>query len=606
VNGTLGLAVLLAAASAATTAAPAAAAPVAEYLYVEANEGGSTGGHVALRLGEQVVHFQHQPPGIVIIDRVGYDRFRHQYADLENRSMHATPIAVSDTAHAHLLERFLERQTVQDRQLAARAALGRDRSTLETMLGGRVSIEAAGFFFGDDTLAGSREDEEPAISTLRRRIEAARGPYFLAERRETSRRQLASLDPDALDLPDETLSEDRTPRPTYGFPRRYVDLAAGLLALEVLMTARPLQARAAVTDDLEPDLALDAGDVEAVADLARSLEDSLVALIGSERPDWGPALLLGMARLAALRRTEVAARWVVVEALAPGPPARWRPSERPDIVATELRAAREGFMEARRRLVAESRRPGSFPELDVVALETAVGRLVELRSAVTDDRPLRRLGHDVHARPARVEWPRAVSVEALARGIVEVSSREERLARELRRLYGYNVMTRNCVTEILRALEDTVVPAGSVAEATRVLSFIPAVSAVFVRDRYGAADAVEIPSYRKRELARMSERDRGAGIRLRESNTLTSTVYRRNPHDSVFLFFTDDTIAARPLLGAANALVGLGASLAGLVTLPADGGETLLGGLRGVLFSLPELVFQNIRKGSFDYVPRPR
>ena len=27
------------------------------------------------------------------------------------------------------------------------------------------------------------------------------------------------------------------------------------------------------------------------------------------------------------------------------------------------------------------------------------------------------------------------------------------------------------------------------------------------------------------------------------------------------------------------------------------------GGVRGVPFSLPELVFQNVRKGSFEYVP---
>jgi hypothetical protein len=31
----------------------------------------------------------------------------------------------------------------------------------------------------------------------------------------------------------------------------------------------------------------------------------------------------------------------------------------------------------------------------------------------------------------------------------------------------------------------------------------------------------------------------------------------------------------------------------------------LWGGLRGALFSLPELIFQNIRKGTFD-LPEPR
>jgi hypothetical protein len=590
-----GLAVVL-------TAAPAAAAPVVEYLYVEANEGGSTGGHVGLRLGEQVFHFQHRPPGIVVVDRVPYAHFRHQYADLENRSIHATPIAATDEAHARLLERLLERQTVQDRQLAARAALARDRGTLEALLDGLVSVEAAGFFFGDDTSVGADGQEEPALVALRQRIEAARGPHFLAERHESGRRRLARLDPDALDLPDATLSEDRVPRPTYGFPRRYVDLAAGLVALEALMTARPPQPRAAVTDAVDPELALDAAGLEAVAALAASLEDSLVALTGSERPDWGPALLLGMARLTALRRTQADGRWTVADSLDPAPPARWRPTERPDVVAAELRAARDGFVHARDRLLAASRTSRVFPELDLAALETATGRLVDLRTAVAEDRPLRRLDHDVRPRPARLDGPQAVPAETLARGIARVGAHEEMLAGELRRLYGYNVVTRNCVTEILSVLADTVAPTGSAGEATRALAFIPAVSAAFVRDRYGAGEAVEIPSYRKRALARL--REGGAGTRFRESNTVTSTVYRRNARDSVFLFFTDDTVVTRPLLGAANALVGLGASVAGLAMLPADGGEVLRGGVRGLLFSLPELVFQNIRKGSFDYVPR--
>jgi hypothetical protein len=35
-----------------------------------------------------------------------------------------------------------------------------------------------------------------------------------------------------------------------------------------------------------------------------------------------------------------------------------------------------------------------------------------------------------------------------------------------------------------------------------------------------------------------------------------------------------------------------------------DRGDTLWAGLRGMLFSLPELVFFNIRKGSVPYAPR--
>ena len=49
-------------------------------------------------------------------------------------------------------------------------------------------------------------------------------------------------------------------------------------------------------------------------------------------------------------------------------------------------------------------------------------------------------------------------------------------------------------------------------------------------------------------------------------------------------------------------LTGLGASVAGVVALPFDRGRTFWAGLKGIVFSLPELFFVNIRKGSFDYV----
>jgi hypothetical protein len=123
---------------------------------------------------------------------------------------------------------------------------------------------------------------------------------------------------------------------------------------------------------------------------------------------------------------------------------------------------------------------------------------------------------------------------------------------------------------------------------------------------YPALPAIEIPSHRRASLARLSRGDSPLRVFLRESNTLTSTLYDRNPDDSYFLFFTDDHVAIRPLFGAANVLAGLGATIAGAITWPVDRGRTLWAGLKGVVFSLPELVFFNIRKGSFDHVADDR
>ena len=125
-----------------------------------------------------------------------------------------------------------------------------------------------------------------------------------------------------------------------------------------------------------------------------------------------------------------------------------------------------------------------------------------------------------------------------------------------------------------------------------------------VNDTWSVTERTTVPSYRRARLDEMTRAEPAVRVGLRESNVLTSTVYRRNADDSFFLFFTDDVAALRPVFGTVNLAAGLGATAVGLPLLPVDGGHTLLAGLRGALFSLPELVFVGVRKGSFDHVPR--
>jgi len=75
--------------------------------------------------------------------------------------------------------------------------------------------------------------------------------------------------------------------------------------------------------------------------------------------------------------------------------------------------------------------------------------------------------------------------------------------------------------------------------------------------------------------------------------------------DDGFLFFSDGRVWLRPLQGAANLGYGLLQGALGVLTLPVDRGERLGDGVRGALYSLPELVFVSIRKGHFDVVPAP-
>jgi hypothetical protein len=181
-------------------------------------------------------------------------------------------------------------------------------------------------------------------------------------------------------------------------------------------------------------------------------------------------------------------------------------------------------------------------------------------------------------------------------------------ARAFDDLYRYDLVRRNCVTETFRTIDAVLGPDADAALGGRIgvsaWRAIPAVATRTVRRTWRVAASDVTPSHRSARVAALARAGRPLAVRLRESNTVTSTVYRRSADDSTFLFFTDDVPALRPLLGAANLAVGAGASLIGVGRAPFDRGTALLAGLRGMLWSVPELFFVNVRKGSFDWVAR--
>ena len=191
-------------------------------------------------------------------------------------------------------------------------------------------------------------------------------------------------------------------------------------------------------------------------------------------------------------------------------------------------------------------------------------------------------------------------------------------------LHGYDLIRHNCVSEIFRTLDaalggDSAPDAPAAlrafvrAESTRRLggyvdpagglNFIPFVSLHRVRENWSVAEAVSLPSYRRFRLAEMAASEPPLLVALRESNAFTARTHSGGDLEGFFVFFTDTQVPLRPLFGAVNVGAGLLRSVLGLVALPLDGGRGLRSGLSGVLFSLPELVFQNIRKGYNDYVP---
>jgi hypothetical protein len=165
------------------------------------------------------------------------------------------------------------------------------------------------------------------------------------------------------------------------------------------------------------------------------------------------------------------------------------------------------------------------------------------------------------------------------------------------------------VTELARLVNDSFPPAdvaralGAELEPGAGLGFIPFAFFDEAKTRLRVDELADVPSHRERELARLSREAPGLGTRVAESMTLSSSIYTPRPRDSTFLFFTDGVFWRRPLLGLVNLGYAAGSSVVGLATAPFDGGERLRAAGTGVWYSLPELAFFNIRKGTFEYVP---
>ena len=592
--------------------APAAAATV-EFLYIEANAGTASGGHVALRFGERVFHYQHVEGGVLRLVREDFDFFRYRYSVLENRTIHVSRIAVADDTWERLDEFFDARFQIEEAHFEVLEGRRDDVALLEHLRSGPAGPLApapqfaGGAFFLDPELNGA-DAEEPVLAALRQRILREHGERFLSDRAQQVARELAQLEPPPTPGPSAAaaaLSPDRLPSPEYGFSLRVADLAAQQRALRALERALPLAERWR-RSAAHPTLELGRAERAALAAFAIRLETNLTALVASRRPDWGYPLLLGMARLVVLEESLRTGRLVVLDAF---------PEDVHSLLATDVEARGEFFGELRDHSLEElsaarSRLAAAAPagERDYSDLEDTANRYLEFERGSVEGRDVRVSSERLISRavaPLPAFLLPSTDRAAVARALPGAVRRALESERALAHAYSYHLLRHNCVSELFTTLEAAFPPGeaerrlgGRVGPSGRVVPFLAFRA---VNREYRVLEIAEIPSYRRQRLSEMYARENPLRVYLRESNTLTSSVYRPNPEDSFFLVFTDDQVLPRPLYGALNFAAGLGETVLGLLRLPFDRGRGLVSGAKGAFFSLPELAFFNVRKGSLEY-----
>jgi hypothetical protein len=614
------LAATIAATAAAATATAANLGASFDYYYIESNEGGSSGGHTAIRFDGDVYHFQNEA-GLLVLRRERAHDFLYTYALLGNRTVHSTRIGLSEESLSRLIDRFRARHRAQEAQLRVEDALARDRRLLESLHDRQedptihpedrlLSVTGLGYF---DLLPSTADGHSATLLSLGREIARVQGPDFLASRRRALTNEMR-----ALSQQDPTSWAAEAPTSLYGHPpfaraysNRWADLAAGLAALDTLEAARPL-AVTAHHAPLHDSFVLDSQEIQVLGRYAKELAGQLVELVDSRRPDWGQTFLVGMARLSALNRSIESGRLVFLDSFPEDPEALGHVEiDQQGDVERIMLLENQKQLEASRAYFRNTDAPD---ELAWERLEERSNRYFEMLRALRGAPSIRvAQGHLVPSRAAlyRVPiWPQRAGSQ-LSEDLERARKRERSYARAMRRLHRYDLLTQNCATAIFETLNDSFEDSVEISEqqlggyvgSRYTLAFIPFISAMEVNGRYRVIQRETIFSYRQLRLQAMKDREAPIRVALRESNTFTSTTYHRNTDDSFFVFFTDDAPLLRPIFGAVNLMAALGESLLGILAAPIDRGDILARGLRGTFVSLPELVFANIRKGSNNWIP---
>ena len=604
-----------------------------EYLYVEASEGNSSGGHTAIEFGDEVYHFQHHDSGLIRLLMQDKQEFHFQYRFLQNRRIHLSHIDVSDETFARLKSYFKLQFLAQNQQFNQLSQLHKDRLLLRRLLykanqdnnfldadfATDLQLKGAGLFYAEQQLDSHIKellfDSSPVINILRKKIEQRYGSAYLHSRKEQITAHIKTLIPDYWPKTIPVLSKDNFPGGINFFADTYTDYLSGLVALKVLQEEQNLQSDAFfVTYEV-----VTLEERQVVGKLREQLISSLLASVISNRPNWGYATLINLARIMVLDRTLQLGQWVFLDDFSQE--SEWVNAEQSaghaKQMQIQLNDAKINLGQTRKELLTLD----ELSEARYSQLEMAANRYFELLKVV-GHKNIRYIGEK--ALPTKSvslpDWQAPeLSQQKLIMALSELDVYENKLLEELNEHYRYDLITRNCVTELFRSIDQGLLPPKKIvsdqvdfhhAESTKRLggnisadyNFIPFLSFQAVQENYKVTTSEVLNSYRDQQLAKLYANNAALMVSLREANTLTSTIYTNNPDDAFFVFFTDDNLVLRPVFGLVNTAVGIGQSVFGFLSWPFDTGKNLKSGTTGILMSLPELLFFNMRKGSYKYL----
>jgi len=566
-----------------------------DFIYIDSSVDESAGGHTALRLGNTVFHYQYHDDAYFILVKDDWDWFRYRYNDLQNRTLAIARLPVSSDVFKKIKMQFSRRYLLQKKRFDY---LDQFKSAEEYLLSlsngnGVVPIKGLDFF-------SIYEKDDALAFTLTRYIDKELGSLYLENQLHSVEEMIKdhnhNIQPKLMTGIDLNLY---SPSPVFHSRiDEYFELSAVREAISVLLHGRPV---------LGERLHSAPADVRKLCDyeLMRlqhyrdRLGLSIINLLESSRPGRGTALLVKAARYQAITHSIRKGEMITLIPVENRISAEMR--EEATTVKIYFEQLRLERLHQAQGSMAYFFSTSEKEDIAFSQVEKSLGRLWQIDHIDGSQGSLRN-------RTEKSLDTTSIDLREILSSLEVSRANALILEKELLRVYDYNLLDKNCVTEIFKTIY-SVFPTidqvekelGGYFEPGPYLSFIPFRSFNLVQQNFSVSSVEILPSFRKRQLDKLYEEGGGLPF-FAESNTLTSKIYSAWEEDSTFLFFTDDKLLLRPVLGVINILYAAGGSLGGIFSLPVDDGSLLKRSLRGIIFSLPELAFFNIRKGTFPVV----
>ncbi|MDF1583461.1 MAG: hypothetical protein RQ733_07505 [Methyloprofundus sp.] len=579
-------------------------AEVVNYLYINAGEGTASGGHTALRFDQETYHFQHFPGGIIRLVKQASSDFDFQYRYLENRTLYQAGIELDSESYKQLRDHFNLRFLQQKQQDNLLKEIQLNLSLLEsktTDFNALLTIRGAGLFAPKTNLSkAARFNNQEINAQIKHRL----GSTFLQQKTSQLEQLLVKIKPQPWPESALRLSKNTFISVPYSFAQQYIDTVSQLLFLQILENNTGLDESSYFSPE-DQLFTLTEVEIEKLRQLQANLIDSLFSLLNSTRPDCGNATLILYARIISLAYSINSGHWVLLDTYA---------DSSPSITYAQVAIYKAAFQAQQQEALSlisaikqQLFRQPAITEKDYSHFERLSNYYYERERGLNKQHEIRTAGEQrlpSKSAPLSAYLLPKLNAQEIATAKTRLINYQANLTQQIQTLYPYDLFTHNCVTEIFAAIQNAEVDAEALVGLLNLINkdlvaFIPYLSFAHIAEQHSQQVS---GSFREQQLEKMYAEENNLRVYLREFNTLSARDYKFNELDAPFLFFTHEQVWSRPLFGAFNLMAAASIAVYGSFTWPFDAGANLKKGAMGLLMSLPELAFFNIRKGSYKHL----